>query len=89
MTVSTYIWILLRVTAAVLKFLDSAMRAVGGICGCIERIVYVMHRIVNQRCRNAVYMHYRVIVGLAVVAFFAARIGQCKDDEQEKNGSFH
>ena len=89
MAISTDIGILLYITAAVLKFYDRAVLVVYSINGHIGGVVDMMYRVIDQSRWYAVDTCYRVVIGLAVVAFFAAGIADGECDEQEKNRLFH
>ena len=76
--VDTDVGILLYVRTAVLEFYYSTMWAIYCVCMYIGTIIYMSHRVIDLSGVYTIDMCYGVIVGLAVVAFFAAAVGYGK-----------
>lgn len=72
--IGTNVWVLLHIATAVLKLLHGAMRAVNGIGMHKNGVVQVVNTVVNQPRCKAVNTHYGVVIGLAVITFFAAGV---------------
>lgn len=87
--VDTDVGILLHIRPAVLEPDDGAVLAIDSVSMHISSIVHMGHGVIDQACGNAINTGYGVVVGLAVVAFFAAAIGDSAGEEKEEYGLFH
>jgi hypothetical protein len=81
--------VLLYIAAAVLKLYDAAVRAVDSIGDGVDAIIDMVYRVVGRAVSHAIYTGYAIIVGLAVIAFFAAGVGYSEQDEQQENSFSH
>ena len=89
MAVDTDVWILLDISTTVLEFDDRSMCAIYSIGMHIDAIVYMSRRIIDLPCVYTINMCYGVIIGLAVIAFFAAAISGSERYKEKKSGLFH